>query len=411
MKTTLTKILMAGMFILLVSCNQANKPVIPEELGFSSDTLEMVNKAMQAYIDSGKLSCISVMLVKDGVVVYDEEFGFINIENKVPNDDNTIFRIFSMTKPVTAVALMILYEEGKFDLDDKVHGYIPEFSTTMVYTPDVDSFTLEPQSDEITIRHLLTHTSGIVYGWDWNSYVDSLYRVNGVANWDAPIGEKVKLLAGQPLKFQPGTKWEYGLSIDVAGYLVEIFSGLPLDEFMKTRIFDPLGMEDTDFFVPEDKHNRFADLYFIDELGKLQNSSEAPGVDFGDLFNKPTVHFSGGGGLVSTAGDYLKFCSMLLNGGQLDGVRILEESTVDLIMSNQLPAGASYREGYGYGLAGAVNLKSGEYSWAGAAATNFWIDPSNNMVIMAYTQLMPSDHRYAYEFRDIVLRALNSEVD
>ena len=272
----------------------------------------------------------------------------------------------------------------------------------MVYDPETKS--LEPQKDELTIRHLLTHTSGIVYGWG-QSYVDSLYRVTGVGGWDsATIGDKVKIMAGLPLKFQPGTAWEYGLSIDVAGYLVEVLSGIPLDEYFQSRIFTPLNMDDTGFSVPEDKHERLAGLYRLNGEGKLVSAGS-----FGDRFKQPAMVFSGGGGLVSTMDDYMNFCRMLLNGGALDGVRILEESTAKMIMSDQLPATASYREGIGYGLSGQVNLESGEYSWAGAASTNFWIDPSTQMIIICYAQLMPSDHSYAYAFNNIVKRALIKE--
>jgi len=207
-----------------------------------------------------------------------------------------------------------------------------------------------------------------------------------------------------PLKFQPGTAWEYGLSIDVAGYLVEVLSGVPLDEYFKAKIFDPLHMDDTGFHVPEEKLARFAEVYYRDEEGVLK-----PGGFMSEAFKKPAIMFSGGGGLVSSMDDYLTFCRMLLSGGTLEGVKILEESTVKLIMSDQLPATASYREGMGHGLAGQVNLESGEYSWAGAASTNFWIDPSNQMIIIAYAQLMPSDHSYAYEFNNIAKRSVIKE--
>ena len=392
----------AALLILLASCGQTTLSSTPEKVGLSSDTLELASQKMQEYIDNGKLAGIATLVMKDGKIVHRERFGFANIEEQKPVEENSIFRIFSMTKPITAVALMTLYDEGKFELDDKLSSYIPEFSDVMVYNAETQS--LEPQEDELTIRHLLTHTSGIVYGWG-QSYVDSLYRVNGVGGWDsATIGDKVMILAGLPLKFQPGTAWEYGLSIDVAGYLVEVLSGIPLDEYFKSKIFTPLNMDDTGFHVPEEKLERFAEVYYMDDEGVLK-----PGGFMSDAFKKPAVMFSGGGGLVSTMDDYLTFCRMLLSGGTLDGVKILEESTVNLIMSDQLPVTASYREGIGYGLSGQVNLESGEYSWAGAASTNFWIDPSTQMIIICYAQLMPSNHSYAYEFNNIVNRALIKE--
>ena len=393
---------LAGLMILMASCGQQLSNSTPEDLGLSSDTLALASQKMQEFITDGKLAGIATLVMKEGMIVQREQFGFADIEKEQPVEENTIFRIFSMTKPITAVALMSLYDEGKFELDDKLSRYIPEFTDVMVYNAGNQS--LDELDNALTIRHLLTHTSGIVYGWG-QSYVDSLYRVTGVGGWDsATIGDKVKILATLPLKFQPGTAWEYGLSIDVAGYLVEGLSGVPLDEYFKSKIFDPLHMDDTGFHVPEEKLERFAEVYSRDGEGALK-----PGGFMSEAFKKPAIMFSGGGGLVSTMDDYLTFCRMLLNGGTLDGVKILEESTVKLIMSDHLPETASYREGNGYGLAGQVNLESGEYSWAGAASTNFWIDPSNQMIIIAYAQLMPSDHSYAYAFNNIVKRALIKE--
>jgi CubicO group peptidase (beta-lactamase class C family) len=304
-----------------------------------------------------------------------------------------------MTKPITAVALMTLFDEGKFQLDDKVSKYIPEFKGAMVY--NAETKTLEPQIVEMTIRHLLTHTSGLTYGWDQKAYVDSLYRATGASGWDGIIGEKVKILARLPLKHQPGTKWEYGLSIDVAGYLVEVLSGMPLDVYMKTKIFDPLKMDDTGFFVPEDKHSRFSGLNSVKSDSLIETTGE-----MSDAFTKPVTLFSGGGGLVSTLSDYLTFCKMLLNDGELDGVRIISESAVQLIMTNQLPDGVIYTDNKGYGLAGDVNLETGVYGWAGAASTKFWIDPGNKMIVIFGTQLMPADFSYA----DVFYKTVSSSV-
>jgi len=395
--------LLVCLLLFLAACN-SNKTFTPESVGVSSDTLELASMRMQEYIDSGKLAGISTIVMKNGKIVQNAYFGFADIEKKQPVEENTLFRIFSMTKPITTVALMTLFDEGKFKLDDKVSTYIPEFEGMLVYTPNDNGFTLEPQVNEMSIRNLLTHTSGIPYGWDQASYVDSIYRVSGVGSWDSTtIGDKVKMLAKIPLKFQPGAKWEYGLSIDVAGYLVEVLSGMPLDIYFKTKILDPLKMNETSFYVSEDKLNRFAELYHTDSLGKLQANKF-----MGDAFKKPTTLFWGGAGLVSTLNDYARFCSMMLNGGELDEVRILQESTTKLIMSNQLPVGVIYGEDNGYGLGGSVDLKTGEYSWGGAADTKFWIDPAHDMIIVTYTQLMPSDDSYAKDFKDIVLKSLIS---
>ena len=383
--------------LLQVSC--VNKSVTPDSVGLSGDTLQLATKKMQEYIDNGKLAGISALVYKNGETVYRENFGYANLNEKKPMGDSTIFRIFSMTKPITAVALMTLFDEGKFQLDDKVSKYIPEFKGAMVYKAETK--TLEPQIEEMTIRHLLTHTSGLTYGWDQKAYVDSLYRATGASGWDGTIGEKVKILARLPLKHQPGTKWEYGLSIDVAGYLVEVLSGIPLDVYMKTKIFDPLKMNDTGFFVPEDKQSRFSGLNSVESDSLI----EATG-GMSDAFKKPVTLFSGGGGLVSTLSDYLAFCKMLLNDGELDGVRIISESAAHLIMTNQLPDGVIYADKKGYGLAGDVNLETGVYGWAGAASTKFWIDPRNKMIVIFGTQLMPADFSYA----DVFYKIANSAV-
>jgi CubicO group peptidase (beta-lactamase class C family) len=393
----ITAVLIA-IVLMQFSCTQTNKTG-DGNTTLSGDTLKLASEKLQTYTDNGKLGGISALIFKDGETVYRENFGYLNLVEKTPMDETAIFRIYSMTKPITAVALMTLFDEGKFTLDDKVSKFIPEFEGAMVY--NAETKTLEPQIDELTIRHLLTHTSGIPYGWDQKAYVDSLYRTLSASAWDGTIGEKVKILAKIPLKNQPGTKWEYGLGIDVAGYLVEVISGTPLDVFMKTKIFDPLKMDDTGFFTPEEKHSRLATLCTI----KNDTLQEAEG-QMKEGFKKPVTLFSGGGGLVSTVDDYLKFCRMLLNGGELDGVRILQESTAQLVMTNQLPAGVVFDENKGYGLAGSVNPETGVYGWAGAASTKFWIDPKNQMVTIICTQLMPSDYTYADEFYKVVNSAV-----
>lgn len=395
-------VILFSVFVLFASCSQNNKTATPESVGISSDTLLLADKKMQEYIEEGKLAGISTMVVKNGLVVQNKYYGYADLESKRPVDEHTLFRIFSMTKPITSVALMTLYDEGKFKLDDKVSSFIPEFSDVKVYTPNDKGFTVEPQENEMSIRHLLTHTSGITYGWDPKSYVDSLYRVTKVGGWDSTtIGDKVKKLAELPLKHQPGTTYEYSLSIDVAGYLVEVISGMALDVFFKTRVLDPLKMDHTGFYVPEDHLESFSQIYSIDSAGVLQVNGY-----ISERFKKPTNQFWGGAGLVSSLNDYTRFCRMLLNGGELDGVRILKEETVQLIMSDQSPEGVKFWKSTSYGLGGSVDLKTGEYAWGGAAATKFWIDPKNDMIIVTYTQIMPSDDSYAKDFKEIVLRSL-----
>lgn len=384
----------------LVGCNPSGKQETKVLNGLSKDTLELATAAVKKYVDDGQLAGVSVMVLKNGETVLSEQYGYADLSSEQAINDQTIFRAFSMTKPITAAALMILYDEGKFQLDDKVSDYIPEFGNTQVYNPETK--TLESQEKPMTIRNLLTHTSGLTYGWDTNSYVDSLYREESSSAWEGVLGDKMKLLAGIPLKYQPGTKWEYGLSIDVVGYLVEILSGMPLDEFFKTRIFDPLKMDDTGFYVPEEKLGRFTSIYSKDKSGELIRPENA----MQDNFKKPATLFSGGGGLVTTVEDYSRFAQMLLNGGELEGVRILQEPTVKMIMSDQLPEGVVYEETSGYGLGGSYNTQNGQYGWSGAASTFFTVDTENDMVVLAFTQFMPFDIGYALEFNKNVHRAI-----
>ncbi len=400
MKKFLFPVTLALVFCFLLSCNQSGKRNTQVTNGFSKDTLELAASTVKKYVDEGKLAGISVMVIKDGTTVLAEQYGYADLEEQKPVDEQTIFRAFSMTKPITTVALMILYDEGKFQLDDKVSDYIPEFGKTQVY--NAENKTLEPQKNAMTIRNLLTHTSGLTYGWEQHSYVDSLYRISAASALDGVLADKIKELASIPLKYQPGTRWEYGLSIDVAGYLVEVLSGIPLDEFFKNRIFEPLKMDDSGFYVPEEKLGRFANIYSKGEDGKLFS----PDNQMQDIFKKPVTLFSGGGGSVTTVEDYSRFAQMLLNGGELDGKRILNESTVKLIMSNQLPEGVVYKETGGYGLGGSYNIENGQYGWSGAASTFFIADPKNNMAVLAFTQFMPFDISYALEFNRVVHRAI-----
>ncbi|MFO7671980.1 MAG: serine hydrolase domain-containing protein [Bacteroidales bacterium] len=388
---------LAMILVVSISC----KPTSKTTSGFSVGDLKLADQKMQAYVDKGKLPCMSLLVIRDGKTLHQRTFGFANIEEERALKKDAIFRIYSMSKPITAAALMMLYDEGKFQLDDPVAIYIPGFKNTKVWAEgqEVD------QSEPFTIRHLLTHTAGFCYGWDAGSHVDSLYNLGYQGGiWAARTLENMmKLLAGYPLKNQPGSKWEYSVSIDVAGYLVEVLSGISLDEFLQTRLFEPLEMDDTGFQVPEKDFGRLAMIYSDDKgSGEL---SPVSGLTNG--VKKRVTLFSGGGGLVSTIGDYGRFGQMLLNGGELNDVRVLKESTVKLIMSDQLPSTATYGEGMGYGLGGQVNKETGEYSWSGMASTYFVADPANNMVILAFTQYIPNSRfPFAAEFRELVREAL-----
>jgi len=378
------------------SCNSSEETVA----GLSIDTLSKADSMMQALVDEGKLPCISTMILKEGELVHRRTIGLANIEENRALEEETIFRIYSMSKPITAAALMILYDDGKFQLDDPVAGYIPEFQETKVW---VDGEAVA-QEEAFTIRHLLTHTAGFCYGWDV-SHVDSLYAQASPAGlWGLEtLEEAVKLLAGIPLKNQPGTKFEYSVSIDVAGYLVEVLSGMPFDEFLQTKLFDPLGMKDTGFDVPLEDQDRLAMIYTKNkESGEL-----TPMEELTNGVKRKVTLFSGGGGLVSTLSDYGRFGQMLLNGGELDGVRILEESTVKMIMSEQMPSHITYQEGFRYGLGGHVNQTTGEYGWSGMASTDFIADPKNNMVLLSFTQYIPfMEVPFAAEYHKMVRKAI-----
>lgn len=376
---------------------RALERVAPEEVGMDSDRLERVTQAMQGFVDDGLLSGAVTMASRDNKVVHYESVGYRDIEAQAPMTPDTIFRIYSMTKPVTGVALMILYEEGKFKLSDPVEKYIPEMANLQVFAGTNDDGTMitEPADHPMTIRELMSHTGGLTYGIFAQSEVDSAYVGAGLLAPNLTNAEFVAKLGQIPLKHQPGSRWEYSVAVDVQGYLVEVLSGQTFGEFLDERIFEPLNMTDTDFHVPEEKLNRFAQMYVYGPEGQLIPSEMFDGADF----TVDMAFESGGGGLVSTANDYMRFSQMLLNGGELDGVRILSPLTVGLMHRDQTPkgmAGPMSGEGNGtvFGLDFAVivdpveaeNYSAGEYYWGGAAGTWFWIDPVEDVVFVGMIQ-------------------------
>jgi len=393
-----TLFLCFGILFLVSSCE--TKIVTPQSVGLSEDSLKIATQRLHNYVDDGKLSGTFVRIIKEGKVVYNDRYGLIDIAKNKPVEDESLYRIFSMTKPVTAVAIMTLHDQGKLNLDDKVSKYIPEFSNTQVYENIDGKHTTIPQKKQLTIRHLLTHTSGIPYGWEW-SYVDSIYNAKQHMRKDWTIEEMTKDIATIPLKFQPGTQYNYGLGIDVAGYIVEVVSGMKLDIYFKAAIFDPLRMDDTRFYVPKEKQDRMTELYTRDENDKLtivedKDIKERIGAGV------PPKLLLGGAGLISSMGDYEKFCRMLLNKGKLNGKRVLSERASEIVMTNQNPEGFEGAPGMGHGLSGTVNLESGEYSWGGAAKTSFWINPTHNLIVICYTQLFSQSSEYAQEFKAAV---------
>jgi len=368
--------------------------VSPESVGLSSERLERIAPIMQNYVDAGQVSGINTAVMRRGKIVHMESFGLRDIEGKLPMQRDTIFRIYSMSKPITTVAVMILYEEGKFELSDRVADFIPQFEDVQVYkSGTVVNLELEPANPAPTIHDLIRHTSGLTYPWG-QSPVDTLINMANIWNPEFTLEQFVTTLADLPLLHQPGTKFQYSTSIDVLGYLVQVLSGMPFENFLQERIFSPLGMVDTGFYVPADKLDRFADNYQWTENETLQR------IDEGDppRYTVPPKAPSGGGGLVSTVDDYLRFCQMILNKGELDGQRILMPRTVRFMLMDHLNPDQQSGRGQGFGLgfgilrnpAQAERIGSvGEASWSGAANTFFWIDLQEELVYMVWTQLMP----------------------
>lgn len=402
--------------------------VDPGEVGFDAQRLQRIDTHFQRYVDDGRLAGWLVLVARDGEVAHLSTYGRRDIENDLPVEVDTRWRIFSMTKPITSVAAMLLYEEGRFELKDPVAKYIPSFEDVRVYrSGSALNPVTEPASEPMRIWHLLTHTSGLTYGFHHATPVDAMYRKNGF-EWGTPPGADLAQCcdawAAMPLLFQPGAEWNYGVSTDVLGRVVEVVSGQSLDDFFAERIFGPLGMTDTAFFVGEDQADSLAALYVPNPAtGKaLRNDAFGAGA-----LQRPAC-LSGGGGLVSTAADYHRFASMLLHEGELDGVRLLGTRTLRYMARNHLPGGADLEAfgrplfaetsftGVGFGLgfsvvddpvANKVLSSPGEFAWGGAASTAFWVDPLEGVTALFMTQLLPSStHPIRPQLKQLVYQAL-----
>jgi CubicO group peptidase (beta-lactamase class C family) len=399
------------------------------EAGFDGRRLARIDAHFRRYVDDGRLPGWQIAVSRRGKVVHSSTYGHRDVAAGLPFASDSVVRLFSMTKPITSVAAMMLYEEGAFELKDQVKWFIPSFGDTPVYRRG--SFlkpVVEPQTERMRIWHLLTHTSGLSYGFHNTHVVDALYRRAGF-EWGTPPGLDLAACcdawAELPLVFQPGTEWNYGVSTDVLGRVVEVVSGMPLDEFFRTRIFEPLGMTDTEFWVPEDRVDRLARLY----VPSPADRTAVPAPDgIGRTSTSPPTMLGGGGGLFGTAADYLRFAHMLLGRGELDGVRLLGSRTVDYMTRNHLPGGADLEaigrplfaettfDGTGFGLGFSVLLdpvankvpsSPGEFAWGGAASTAFWVDPVDEIVAVFLTQLLPSDtHPIRTQLKQLVSQAL-----
>ena len=388
----------------------------PKRVGMSEARLERIEPAMQAFVDEQKLAGTLTLVARKGKVVHLEGVGFRDREAKTPMTEDTIFRIYSMTKPITAVAALTLWEQGKFQMDDPVSKYLPELANLKVFAGmDGENMVLEDTNKVMTIKQLFTHSAGFSYGFS-QSPVDKLYQQSALFSGETKREDLLKEVAKLPLNHQPGTKWNYSIGTDIIGVLVERLSGQTLGEYFEQHIFKPLKMTDTGFYVPKSKQDRLAQIYVINQQGQTVPMENEP---LGDYLSAPEIE-SGGGGLVSTIEDYYTFTQMLLNGGEYKGERILGRKTVEYMRTNHLPADLIPFEpsstGEGYGLAMSVTVdeqgantmgSKGDYGWAGAASTYFRIDPEEQMIVIAMTQLMPSSFfSYNKDFKNMAYQAL-----
>ena len=404
----------------------------PSEAGFSPDRLARLTSHFAKYVDDGRLPGWQIAVARGGKTVFAESYGPRDIASGAPVEADTIFRAYSMTKPITSVAAMILFEEGIISLDDPVSKYIPAFADTRVYLrgPGTSPATT-PQELPMTVLHLLTHTAGLTYGFAYANGIDHLYRQAGF-EWGSPAGSTLEeccnIWATIPLVFQPGAEWNYSVATDVLGRVVEVASGQSLDAFFQDRILGPLKMEDTTFWVDDARADRLASLYLAAPGTVAAQRKALPGGAFGARPAQAPAFLSGGGGLHCTTSDYLRFCEMLRRGGELDGVRILGPRTIKFMASNHLPNNADLTEigrpifaetaydGVGFGLGFSVVLDPiknrtpgsvGDYGWGGAASTAFWVDPVEDMSVVFMTQLLPSSvHPIRSELKRLVHAAL-----
>jgi CubicO group peptidase (beta-lactamase class C family) len=369
----------------------------PADVGMSAEGLDKLKAAMQGMVDSGELAGIVTVVARHGKIVQFETFGKQDIEADIPMAKDTIMRIYSMTKPIAGVALMTLYDQGKFKLEDPVEKYIPELKGLKVAKADGPDGNpvVEDAVHPMTIRELVSHTGGLTYGFFSRSQVDTLYQKANILDRNSTLKEFVTKLGKIPLRQQPGTLWHYSVSVDVQGYLVEVLSGKPFDVYLKETIFDPLGMKDTAFWVPPEKAARLSPLYVPDKDGKLVSQGK-------DEYTTEPKFFSGGGGLVGTAMDYTRFAQMLLNGGELDGKRILKPETVKLMHTNQLPSNIPEinpmigNPGNTFGIDFAIverpdgtadhALAKSEYWWYGVGGTWFGINPEQDLIVVGMIQ-------------------------
>ncbi|MGZ8561918.1 MAG: serine hydrolase domain-containing protein [Flavisolibacter sp.] len=416
MKLFFTSLLAFGIFICQAQVKTSSKSLQvarPELTRMSAERLHRIDSNLNQWVKEGKTNGVVALVVRDGKIVYHKAFGHDDPAKSVPMRTDHIFRIASQTKAITSVAVMMLYEEGKFLLDDPISRYIPEFAGQQVLDSFIardSSYTTVPTKSPVTIRQLLMHTSGIGYAQIGSRESNAIYAKADVM---AGLGvEEGRLLADDmkkvgklPLMHQPGTRWTYGLNTDVLGYLVEVMSGMSLDEFFRKRIFEPLGMKDTYFYLPASKHKRLASLY-MEEKGKLQKVTQVinqNGVFITDYPNTKGTYYSGGAGLSSTALDYAIFLQMMLNGGEYNGKRILAKNTVRMMIMDQegdIEKVGNKQFGLGFDIttekgSAILPTPAGVFEWGGAFATSYWADPKEKLIGVIYRQLWGTTHREA----------------
>ena len=400
----------------------------PETAGMAEAGFRRIEDHLKRrYVDVGRFPGTQLVVYRRGQIVHSATQGFADIERKAPVKDDTIFRIYSMTKPITSVAFMMLFEEGRVALDEPVNKYIPQWKDLGVFAGGTAPlFKTRPPARPMLIVDLLRHTSGLTYGFQERTNVDAAYRQQKIGEIEksGTLQSMIDGLAEIPLEFSPGDAWNYSVSTDVLGYLIEKISGQPFEQFLKQRIFSPLRMNDTDFFVAPEKAHRLAACYAADGKGgmTLYDDPATSG------FLSPPSLISGGGGLCSTAADYLTFCRALLNGGELGGVRLIGPKTLALMTTNHLPGGRDLTEmskslfseatyaGVGFGLGFSVTMtpaltlipgSTGEYAWGGAATTSFWIDPAEDLIAIFMTQVVPSSaYPVRRELRTMIYAAI-----
>ncbi|MBN1182797.1 MAG: beta-lactamase family protein [Bacteroidales bacterium] len=374
-----------------------------DSVGMSSERLEFLTKTFQEYVDNGELSGAVVLVARKGQIAYLKPFGKSDMENNIPMEENSIFRIASQTKAIVSVGIMILQEQGKLLITDPLGKYIPEFKETTVAVPkEGGEYEIVKANRPVTIRDLLTHTAGIGYG---EKIASDLWKKANIQGWyfadrDEPIQATVKRMAGLPFEAQPGEKFVYGYSVDILGALIEVISGETLNTFLKTHILDPLGMDNTHFYLPENKRARLTVVYSATENGLKRAADPGRMVGQGAYVDGPRVSFSGGAGYLSTALDYAKFLQMMLNKGEFNGKRIISPKTVELMTVNHLGEVPYQQKGIGFGLGfstvedlgsrGVLGSK-GEYGWSGAYHSIYWVDPEEELVVVYFTQLIPAN--------------------